>query len=80
MYAVCTGLITRTLRTIYVARDDPLSRQHCTSEIIRRSKDQEAGWPRVMIFPEATTHSREVLLHFKKGAFLPGLPVQVHTL
>lgn len=33
-----------------------------------------------MIFPEATTHSREVLLHFKKGAFLPGLPVQVHTL
>lgn len=70
-------LITHTLRTIYVNRDDPSSRQRCTSEILRRSRDKEAGWPKVMLFPEATTHSREVLLHFKKGAFLPGLPVQV---
>jgi lysophosphatidylcholine acyltransferase/lyso-PAF acetyltransferase len=69
-------LITHTLRTIYVARDDPSSRKQCTAEIVRRSQNREAGWPKVMLFPEATTHSNEVLLQFKKGAFLPGLPVQ----
>ena len=76
--SLCTDLITHTLRTIYVARDDPSSRKQCTAEIVRRSQNREAGWPKVMLFPEATTHSNEVLLQFKKGAFLPGVPVQVH--
>ena len=84
MQAVClvmnmipTDLSTHSLRTIYVNRNDLLSRQRCTAELQRRARDQEAGWPKVMLFPEGTTHSREVLLQFKKGAFLPGLPVQV---
>ena len=65
------------MRTIYVARDNPASRRECTDEILRRAQDSGAGWPKILIFPEATTTSREVLLHFKKGAFLPGVPVQV---
>lgn len=69
--------MTHALRTIFVKREDPSSRQQCTAEIVRRAKDSASGWPKIMIFPEATTHSREVHLKFKKGAFLPGLPIQV---
>ena len=74
-----SDIVTHTLRTIYVDRDNPASRKECTDEIVRRAQDSAAGWPKILIFPEATTHSREVLLQFKKGAFLPGVPVQVHT-
>ena len=59
-----------------MARNDPASRLSCTEEIKRRARDEDEGWPKVMVFPEATTTSREVLLQFKKGAFLPALPVQ----
>jgi lysophosphatidylcholine acyltransferase/lyso-PAF acetyltransferase len=69
-------LVTHALRAIYVARDDPASRRECTDEILRRVQDSAAGWPKILIFPEATTHSTEVLLEYKKGAFLPSVPVQ----
>ena len=72
-------MILHAWRAIYIHRDDPSSRKQCTSEILRRAEDSAAGWPKILIFPEGTTHSTEVLLHFKKGAFLPGLPVQVAT-
>ena len=65
------------MRAIYVSRDNPASRRECTDEILRRAKDSAAGWPKILIFPEATTHSTEVLLEYKKGAFLPSVPVQV---
>ncbi|CAI8034716.1 Lysophosphatidylcholine acyltransferase 1 [Geodia barretti] len=69
-------LVTHTMRAIYVSRDNPASRRECTDEILRRAKDSAAGWPKILIFPEATTHSTEVLLEYKKGAFLPSVPVQ----
>lgn len=32
-------------------------------------------WPCLFIFPEGTTTNSTALIHFKKGAFTPGLPV-----
>ena len=29
-----------------------------------------------MLFPEGTTHQSSTLVHFKPGAFIPGVPVQ----
>ena len=44
-------LITRTLRTIYVEREDPESRMKAAEEIRRRTHTR-GEWPKVLIFPE----------------------------
>jgi lysophosphatidylcholine acyltransferase/lyso-PAF acetyltransferase len=33
-------------------------------------------YPQVLLFPEATTTNGRALIHFKLGAFTPGLPIQ----
>ena len=80
MYTLLTyplDIAAHAMRMIFVDRFDPDSRKRCTAEIICRAKGVDIGWTKTLIFPEATTINREVLLQFKKGAFLPGLPVQV---
>lgn len=46
-----TALITRTMRTIYVERQDPDSRMKAADEIRRRTHTR-GEWPKVLIFPE----------------------------
>lgn len=47
-------LVTRTLRTIYVEREDPESRMKAAEEIRRRTHTR-GEWPKVLIFPEGKT-------------------------
>ncbi len=72
---LCAVLVERSIRAIFVSREDPESRAKSVAEIQRRVND--AGvWPNVMIFPEGTTTNKKVMLKFKLGAFVPKLPVQ----
>ncbi|XP_023224096.1 lysophosphatidylcholine acyltransferase 2-like isoform X1 [Centruroides sculpturatus] len=72
--AIVSTLITYT-QPVYVKRDDPLSRQHTIQEIRRRALSGD-DWEQILIFPEGTCTNRTCLIHFKSGAFLPGVPVQ----
>lgn len=63
-------------QSLFVSREDPLSRQKTVKEIIRRSQDHEVKWPQLLIFPEGSTSNRKALMTFKPGAFVPGKPVQ----
>ena len=49
------GLITRTLRTIYVEREDPESRMKAAEEIRRRTHTR-GEWPKVLVFPEGKSY------------------------
>ena len=69
------GSILDGTQAIFVDRNNPLSREQTLNEIRRRAKDVEQ-WPPLVIFPEGTSHSGKSLLHFKSGAFQPGVPVQ----
>ena len=48
---IVVGLITKTLRTIYVEREDPNSRMKAAEEIRRRTHTR-GEWPKVLVFPE----------------------------
>lgn len=72
--AIISTLITYT-QPVYVKRDNPLSRQHTIQEIRRRALSGD-DWEQTLIFPEGTCTNRRCLIHFKSGAFLPGVPVQ----
>ena len=74
---VTSDIAAHAVKMIFVDRNDPDSRKKCIDEINRRAKDSESCWPQILIFPEGATHNGETLLQFKKGAFIPGLPVQV---
>lgn len=55
------GVITRTLRTIYVSREDSSSRMKAVQEIRRRAQSR-GEWPKVLIFPEGTTtHTQQAV-------------------
>ena len=55
------GVITRTLRTIYVSREDSSSRMKAVQEIRRRVQSR-GEWPKVLIFPEGTTtHTQQAV-------------------
>lgn len=45
------ALISKTMRTIFVKRDDHESRAGAAEEIRRRA-ESGGQWPRVLIFPE----------------------------
>eukprot|EP00898_Chlorokybus_atmophyticus_P005904 jgi/Chlat1/6314/Chrsp44S05791 len=70
---VRTGL--KAMQCIIVDHKDHTSRKNAVMEIKRRALSN-GEWPRVMIFPEGTTHSANCLITFKTGAFTPGVPVQ----
>ena len=75
------GKMMDLCQAIYVARDDPKSRQNTIQEISRRAisytdEKWKDRWPQTLLFPEGTTCNGKVLLSFKKGAFVPGLAIQ----
>ncbi|XP_055911894.1 lysophosphatidylcholine acyltransferase [Eupeodes corollae] len=69
------GRIINCAQPIYVAREDPNSRQTTIREIISRCTSSE-DWQQVVIFAEGTCTNRSALIKFKPGAFYPGVPVQ----
>ena len=68
------GFLMAGAQCIFVDRKDPDSRTNTRATLLQRSKDDR--WPRVLMFPEATTGNQQALLRFKTGAFEAGLPVQ----
>ena len=68
------GLVTAT-EAIVVDRDAASSRTKTLQEIARRANDPNAA--QLMIFPEGTCSNQRTLFTFKKGAFEPGVPVQL---
>ena len=68
------GFLMAATQCIFVDRKDANSRAVTRDALLARAADDR--WPRVLMFPEATTTNQEALLRFKPGAFLAGLPVQ----
>lgn len=70
------GSFYSALQLIAVDRQHPDGRKMALDEFKRRAEDDHAGWPAFAIFPEGTCTNRRSLIQFKRGAFVPGLPVQ----
>jgi 1-acyl-sn-glycerol-3-phosphate acyltransferase len=68
------GAIIRSMQVIVVDRLSADSRKQAAIEIKRKAACND--YPLVLLFPEATTTNGRALIHFKLGAFTPGLPIQ----
>ncbi|XP_078447775.1 calcineurin B subunit-like protein isoform X2 [Wolffia australiana] len=68
------GKIIRAMQVIYVNRFSTTSRKNAINEIKRKASSAE--FPRVLLFPEGTTTNGRVIISFRLGAFIPGVPVQ----
>lgn len=62
------------IQGIFVKRDDPLDKKKVIMAIKRRTTTE--GFPPLLVFPEGTCTNSKVLIQFKKGAFVGGVPVQ----
>jgi len=62
------------IQGIFVKRDDPLDKKKVIVAIKRRTTTE--GFPPLLVFPEGTCTNSKVLIQFKKGAFVGGVPVQ----
>ncbi|NP_001153513.1 lysophospholipid acyltransferase LPCAT4 [Xenopus laevis] len=69
------GALLRFNQSILVSRQDPSSRKKVVEEVKRRATSN-GEWPQVLFFPEGTNGNGKVLLKFKPGAFVAGVPVQ----
>nr|XP_033781350.1 lysophospholipid acyltransferase LPCAT4 [Geotrypetes seraphini] len=69
------GALFRFNQSILVSRHDPTSRKKVVEEVKRRATSR-GEWPQVLFYPEGTTANGKVLLKFKPGAFIAGVPVQ----
>ncbi|KAG8455549.1 hypothetical protein GDO86_001665 [Hymenochirus boettgeri] len=69
------GALLRFNQSILVSRHDPSSRKKVVEEVKRRAVSK-GEWPQVLFFPEGTNGNGKVLLKFKPGAFVAGVPVQ----
>ncbi|KAM4708543.1 lysophospholipid acyltransferase LPCAT4 [Discoglossus pictus] len=69
------GALLRFNQSIMVSRHDPASRKKVVEEVKRRATSN-GEWPQVLFFPEGTNGNGKVLLKFKPGAFVAGVPVQ----
>ncbi|XP_029437020.1 lysophospholipid acyltransferase LPCAT4 [Rhinatrema bivittatum] len=69
------GALLRFNQSILVSRHDPTSRKKVVEEVTRRTRSG-GKWPQVLFYPEGTTANGKVLLKFKPGAFIAGVPVQ----
>ncbi|XP_078500941.1 lysophospholipid acyltransferase LPCAT4 [Lissotriton helveticus] len=69
------GALLRFNQSILVSRHDPASRKKVVEEVKRRATSN-GRWPQVLFFPEGTTSNGQVLLKFKPGAFIAGVPIQ----
>ncbi|KAL0209607.1 hypothetical protein RCL1_008445 [Eukaryota sp. TZLM3-RCL] len=72
------GGIAKSLRSIFVNRDDPLARQKVAEQIKLRAQEAREGKESIplLVFAEGTTTPGHGLLTFKRGAFAPLVPVQ----
>lgn len=70
------GLFAQDIGVIEVDRADPKSR----AATIKAIEDHVANWKPgrqpLLLFPEGTTSNGQGLLEFRKGAFVPGVPVR----
>lgn len=76
------GKITVALQYIFIARkgsNDTINRYTCTDmepqDAVTKRVCEWQGFPVFTLAPEGTTKSKECLLKFRKGAFVPGKPV-----
>ncbi|KAM9329851.1 lysophospholipid acyltransferase LPCAT4 [Gastrophryne carolinensis] len=69
------GALLRFNQSIMVSRHDPASRKKVVEEVKRRATSS-GEWPQLLFFPEGTNGNGQVLLKFKPGAFVAGVPVQ----
>ena len=77
-FATETALITRTMRTIYVERQDPDSRMKAAEEIRRRTHTR-GEWPKVLIFPEGPRLPHTVTTQCASHFFFHFYILLVHT-
>ncbi|KAK3523458.1 hypothetical protein QTP86_033606 [Hemibagrus guttatus] len=69
------GALLEFNQAVLVSRKDPESRKKCVTQIKERLTSN-GYWPQMLMFPEGTTTNGQVLIKFKPGAFLAGVPVQ----
>lgn len=68
------GLIDMA-QPIYVKRESHESRTQTIHDIMERVRSDDV-WPQIFIFPEGTCSNGQVMIDFKPGAFIAGVPVQ----
>ena len=67
----------RLLNAILVSTTSKKSRSLVSQEITRRvSSMKKEDWNQIVVFPEATCTSGDILMNFKTGAFMDGQAVQ----
>ncbi|CAL8326318.1 unnamed protein product [Lota lota] len=69
------GALLAFNQSVVVSRKDPESRKKAVAQIKERLTSN-GYWPQMLIFPEGTTTNGTVLMKFKPGAFLAGVPIQ----
>ncbi|XP_072314925.1 lysophospholipid acyltransferase LPCAT4 [Eucyclogobius newberryi] len=69
------GALLEYNQSVLVSRKDPQSRKKAVVQLGERLKSNGV-WPQMLMFPEGTTTNGKVLIKFKPGAFLAGVPVQ----
>ena len=75
LHAPLVRTIVKAIQTVTVDRKDPKSKKNVIESMKNRAKPN-TGWPQTLIFPEGTTTNGRLLITFKSGAFIPGVPVQ----
>ncbi|XP_077445602.1 lysophospholipid acyltransferase LPCAT4 [Stigmatopora argus] len=69
------GALLEFNQSVLVSRNDPDSRKKAVAQLTQRLTSN-GSWPQMLMFPEGTTTNGSVLIKFKPGAFLCGVPVQ----
>lgn len=69
------GALLEFNQAVLVSRKDPESRRKAVAQV-RERLTSDGYWPQMLMFPEGTTTNGSVLIKFKPGAFLAGVPVQ----
>nr|XP_046184766.1 lysophospholipid acyltransferase LPCAT4-like [Oncorhynchus gorbuscha] len=69
------GALLEFNQSVMVNRKNPESRKQAIAQIIERLTSN-GYWPQMLMFPEGTTTNGTILIKFKRGAFLAGVPVQ----
>eukprot|EP00128_Syssomonas_multiformis_P017005 Colp12_sorted_trinity150504_noHs@3629 len=72
------GTMLKANQTIMVQREDRNARKTVLEAINQRTRSGE--YLPLMVFPEGTTTNTSCIMQFKRGAFVPGMPVQPFTL
>merc|ERR1711877_98200 len=70
------GKLMEEAEAVFVNRGDDKSRNATLEHIRKHAEKWKPGRRPMLIFPEGTTTNGESLLTFRKGAFIPGMPVR----